>query len=430
MGEVEIIKEEKIKLWNKNFFLLWQGQLVSVLGDVLYAIALEFWIFDVTKSTALMGTLAALTMLPRVILGPFAGVFVDRWDRKKIIVLTDFIRGIFVTFVGVAALLEFIEVWMVFIVGITNGLCSAFFNPAVLSVKPDIVHKSKIVKANSVTSIAQSGMDMLGNAIGGILYVTIGAPYMFLFNGISYIFSAFTEMFMKIPRIERKNVDATFKEDFKEGFKFIWSFKAFRNVFIFACGINLFFQGALILLVPYFKQTSFLGPKRYGFAMTILAIGMMSGSILLSILNLNKDIKYKLYRISIVLCTLGFSTTSLIRNYNIILIVFFLSAFLNVIFNTIFNSATMMIIPKDIRGKVNGINNALCMGLMPLGSLIGGVLGEIISIKMAILILFSLSFIMSVGCICVKGMKNVIEFEGEGKDIDELINSTNALYNK
>lgn len=83
MGEVEIIKEEKIKLWNKNFFLLWQGQLVSVLGDVLYSIALGFWVYERTKSTAIMGTLEAVTMLPRVILGPFAGVFVDKWDRKK-----------------------------------------------------------------------------------------------------------------------------------------------------------------------------------------------------------------------------------------------------------------------------------------------------------------------------------------------------------
>ena len=430
MGEVEIIKEEKIKLWNKNFFLLWQGQLVSVLGDVLYSIALGFWVYERTKSTAIMGTLEAVTMLPRVILGPFAGVFVDKWDRKKIIVITDLIRGIFVTFVGIAAFMGFIQVWMVFVVGVINGLCSAFFNPSVSSVKPDLVHKSKIIKANSVTSIAQSGMDMFGNAIGGALYVAIGASAMFLFDGISYIFSACTEMFMKVPKIARKNGGSTFKEDFKEGFKFIWGFKTFKNIFIFACGINFLFIGGLTLLIPYFEDTPFLGAKRYGFAMTAMALGMMMGSILLSILNLNKNKKYKISIISIILCTFGFSTIALIENYSIIIIIMFLSAFFNIMFNTIFNSVTMIIIPKNMRGKVNAIMGTLSAGLTPFGALIGGVLGEFIQLKVAIFVLFFICFIISIGLSFIKGVKKVLEFEGEGKDIDELINSTNALYNK
>ena len=157
--------------------------------------ALNFWMLEITGSTALMGMLSAVTMLPKIILGPFAGVFVDRWDRKKLIVLTDLIRGVIVTFVGIAGVMGFIQVWMVFIVGIISGICAAFFNPAINSSRPDIVPEDKLLKANSVTSLAQSGMDMIGNAVGGVLYVLIGAPYMFLLNGISYLFSAFTEIF-------------------------------------------------------------------------------------------------------------------------------------------------------------------------------------------------------------------------------------------
>ena len=99
---MDTTKKLEGKLWNKNFFLLWQGQLVSVLGDVLYIMALDFWILEMTGSKSLMGLLSAVTMMPRLILGPFAGVFIDKWDRKKVIVLTDLIRGIVVTFVGIA----------------------------------------------------------------------------------------------------------------------------------------------------------------------------------------------------------------------------------------------------------------------------------------------------------------------------------------
>ncbi|MFR4767154.1 MAG: MFS transporter [Paraclostridium sordellii] len=207
---METLKNLETKLWNKNFFLLWQGQMVSVLGDVFYLMALNFWMLEITGSTALMGMLSAVTMLPKIILGPFAGVFVDRWDRKKLIVLTDLIRGVIVTFVGIAGVMGFIQVWMVFIVGIISGICAAFFNPAINSSRPDIVPEDKLLKANSVTSLAQSGMDMIGNAVGGVLYVLIGAPYMFLLNGISYLFSAFTEIFITIPKVKREEKEITF----------------------------------------------------------------------------------------------------------------------------------------------------------------------------------------------------------------------------
>ncbi|MCK5157214.1 MAG: MFS transporter, partial [Spirochaetales bacterium] len=109
------------KLWNKNFLLLWQGGLVSLLGDMLYELALGFWILAVTGSTGLMGTLMAVSMIPRVLISPFAGVVADRHNRKRIIILMDLLRGIFVTTVGVTAIMGNLEVWMVFAAGILLG---------------------------------------------------------------------------------------------------------------------------------------------------------------------------------------------------------------------------------------------------------------------------------------------------------------------
>ncbi|MFR3559072.1 MAG: MFS transporter [Paraclostridium sordellii] len=82
MDNSRILKNNK--LWNKNFTLLWQGQLVSCLGDAFYSIALGFWVLDKTGSSAIMGILMAAVSIPRVIIGPFAGVIVDRFDRKNL----------------------------------------------------------------------------------------------------------------------------------------------------------------------------------------------------------------------------------------------------------------------------------------------------------------------------------------------------------
>lgn len=417
----KLSNKSKDKLWNKNFFLLWQGQMVSVLGDVIYMIALDFWVLEMTGSTAIMGLLSAMTMAPRIILGPFAGVFVDKWDRKNIIVISDLIRGVFVTFVGIAALSGFIQVWMVFVIGITNGICSAFFNPAIMSSRPDIVPESKLVKANSVTSLAQSGMDMIGSAVGGILYVTIGAPYMFLFNGISYLFSAFTELFIKIPRVDRKNEEVTFKEDFKVGFKFLSNFKVLKKMFICACLMNFFANSAMVLFVPYFKEMEFLGVSKYGFAMTMMAIGMMTGSILLSMVQIKRKDKFKIFAISTIISDTLFVCIILVNNYFAMLVVIFLAFFFNICLNTIFNSAMMAVIPSEIRGKVMAITSTVSMGLVPIGKLLGGVLGEFIPIRLVMLVLFFCCFLTAIMCIRITNLRKLIEYENGVDDLEEIM---------
>ncbi|CEO05730.1 MFS family transporter protein [[Clostridium] sordellii] len=418
---METLKNLETKLWNKNFFLLWQGQMVSVLGDVFYLMALNFWMLEITGSTALMGMLSAVTMLPKIILGPFAGVFVDRWDRKKLIVLTDLIRGVIVTFVGIAGVMGFIQVWMVFIVGIISGICAAFFNPAINSSRPDIVPEDKLLKANSVTSLAQSGMDMIGNAVGGVLYVLIGAPYMFLLNGISYLFSAFTEIFITIPKVKREEKEITFIEDFKLGIKFLNNFKVYKKMFICSSIINFFGNAGMILLIPYFKETEFLGTQKYGFAMMVLAMGMVFGSILLSIKGIKRENKFKVFNISLVSCTTLLLVAIITNNYIVLLLCWLFGFFFNVIFNTIFLTAAMSTIPSDIRGKVMAITSAISMGLVPIGQLLAGVLGDLMPIRFVLFIMFLCCFIIGFLYIRIKNLKRFIEYDSEYDNLEELM---------
>ncbi|WP_346937885.1 MFS transporter [uncultured Clostridium sp.] len=427
MGEKLNDEGENIRLWNKNFFLLWQGQLVSMLGDILYMIALDFWILDITGSTGLMGLLSALTMLPRIVLGPFAGVFVDKWNRRNIIVLTDFIRGIVITFVGIAGIFGFIQVWMVFIVGIISGLCSAFFGPAVNSIKPELVHESKFVKANSVTSLATSGMDMIGSAIGGVIYVAIGAPYMFLANGISYLISAFTEIFITEPKREKKTEKITFVEDFKEGFRFIWNFKTLRNLFLLASLLNLFVNAAFILILPYFKSMPFLGPEKYGLFMASIPMGMLVGSALLSIISIKKNQKFKIYKFGALICLGILPFVVIVENFYVMIPIAFISFLFNVIFNTIFNSAIMLVVPSDKRGKIGALMNTISGGLQPIGTLVGGILGEFMPIRAAILSLLGITFIFAIALVSVRGSKALMEYESSDGTVEELIEKTNGI---
>lgn len=415
------------KLWTKNFFLLWQGQMVSCLGDVLYLIALDFWVLDVTGSTALMGALSALTMLPRIILGPFAGVFVDKWKRKNVIIFTDLIRGIVITLVGILALMGYIQVWMVFVIGILSGVCQAFFGPAVSALRPEIVDESRIIKANSVTSIADSGMNILGSVVGGVLYVAIGAPYMFFANGISFLFSAFTEIFIREPqRVRKEKEELTYKEDLKGGFKFIWRFKTLRNLMLTASILNLLASSAFILILPYFKSMEFLGPERYGVFSAVMSVGMLAGSFLLSVVNIKKNYKYGIFAFSTIFCMATLPILFLLKNFTLMLIIAFFTLSANVIFNTLFQSTLAVVVPSDMRGKVFALLGTISGGMQPIGAFVGGVLGQVLPIQVAIVSILAVDLLLGIIMVLPKGVKKLIEYDSSDGTVDELINITNG----
>lgn len=163
--------ETKVSPKNKSFlslslFLLLQGQFVSVMGDMIYEIALGFWVLAFTGSPALMGILMATSLLPGVLIAPFAGVVVDRTSRKKLMIIMDLIRGFTIILVAAAALMGILQLWMVFLAGIILGIGGAFFGPAARSVLPQMVPKDKITNLNSLFGVSTTGADILGNSLG------------------------------------------------------------------------------------------------------------------------------------------------------------------------------------------------------------------------------------------------------------------------
>ncbi|MGL5641062.1 MAG: MFS transporter, partial [Paraclostridium sp.] len=339
------------KLWNKNFLLLWQGQLVSCLGDAFYSMALGFWVLDKTGSSAIMGILMAAVSIPRIVIGPFAGVIVDRFDRKKLILLGDFIRGIGMIFVGYAAFNNFLEVWMVMVVGILCGICSAFFNPAVSSVIPDLVSSDNIVKANSAQQMATSTTSLIGSVSGGFIYSILGASVMFIFNGISYIVSTISEMFIDIPKVERKNTELTIKEDFKEGIKFTFGFKGLVVLLSVCFALNFFFAIFTILLRPWFMMEESLGVARYGIISAFQSIGMIAGSVLLTNVNIKAENRAKVMLTSLLLTIVFFFIGVLINNFYVMCICFSVGLFFNTISNTVMMSSMIVTVPQNMRGK-------------------------------------------------------------------------------
>lgn len=373
-----------VRLWNTSFLLLWQGQLVSAMGDAVYAIALGFWILAVTGSTAMMGTLMAVSTLPRILVAPFAGVVVDRSDRKRIIVVMDAVRGLAILLVGLAAYTDSLQIWMVFVAGIIISLGSAFFNPSVSSIVPDIVPKSRLVQANSLVSMIHTGSGTIGNAAGGFLYALFGAPLMFLINGASYVFSAFTELFIRVPPIAREDAQWSFFQDMREGFAYIWNTRGLRSLLLAAMGMNFFGSMGFMLYLPLFQQQAHLGPELYGLFMGAFTGGMLLGYALTSSLTIKPAQRCGIFILCIVCTYSSGLPVPVFLYFPLMAGCIFIGGLSNAAIHAIIGAILQMTVPQDKRGKVFGLLGSMATGLMPIAFALGGVLGEVISVRVII----------------------------------------------
>lgn len=378
MKEIGLMFEKPTKLWNKNFILLVQGRFVSLFGSILYSVALGFWVLDKTGSGALMGTIMAVSALPRILVSPFAGPFIDKWRKSRILVWTDLICGIAILASALIIYMDLLEVWMVFIVAFIIGTTSAFFNPASTAIVPELIPAEKITNAGSVNSMINSATEIFATPTGSFLYVFLGAPIIFLINGISYILSAISEMFIKTskPTDIKKDVEFSYWRDFKSGIKYAVSHTGLRNFFLLASFMNFMLTTAIISLMPYFQRTESLGVEKYGIVLSVMSIGMLLGGVLMSILKITDKNRFKIFFFSMTICLVCLAL-SLMWGYWMITILFFIGGFLLVIVNIIIGAVMQLIVEPEQRGKFFAFASSISAALTPLGMAVGGVMSDV-----------------------------------------------------
>lgn len=402
------IDSDEKKLWNKNFILLWMGQLVSSLGDSFYTMALSVFTLDLTGSVAILGIVKSLSLIPRIIISPFAGAVVDANDRKKIIVLSDFISGIAIGLIFLAVIFGYKKVWILLVVGFVLGITSCFFDPAINSVIPDIVHRDNLVKANSSISMIYEGTNIIGSACAGILIKVIGVPLLFLFNSISFIFSATSEMFINIPENLIVHRKTNYFKDIFYGAKYVVKNKGLVYLYIVVSVLNFFGSLGFMLVLPYFKVTEGLGIGSYGISLSCSSIGLIIGFTILSKIDYDKANRYILFVLSGFITSIAMIMLVFVKNNFIAMVLLFFNGFGISITNSILQVTFQKIVPSELRGKVFGFKKMLGLLLVPIALSCGGALAEVLSIDIVLIASYGIMFILFFSTIFVKEIKDCI----------------------
>ena len=364
----------------------------------------------VTGSTALMGTLMAVSTLPGILISPFAGVLIDRANRKLLMIVMDAVRGAAVLLLSAAAYSGLLQIWMVFAAGILLSVCGAVFHPGIMSSVPDIVPMSKLQNANSALSIVTTGANLIGNAAGGFLYQVLGAPLLFLINGLSFLFSGISLPFVKIPTVRRTEKLHFFK-DMADGFSYMWCQRGLRLILIVAALSNFFSFIAITLLLPFCKYTPGFGSGVYGVLMACFMGGAFVGYALLSMLSIKPQHKMKLF-VTASICGNVLIIAALNQPLiGLMYVLLVLAGMTNAVVNVFLISTVQASTPTEMRGKVMSFMGMTTQGLTPFAMALGGVLGGVLPIRLVITAAFVLGFLSIAPSYFSKSFKEFITAE-------------------
>lgn len=284
---------------NRNFFMLLSGQFVSQIGDKLHMIALSFWVLKTTGSSAKMGAVLAASLIPSLVIGFFSGAFIDRYNRKNIIIGTDLLRGLILALFAILFYFELINFYIILAMQMLLSVNAAFFDPAIPSVIPQIVDEKDLAAANSKHQFVNGISTIAGAFIGGIFISIFGYLWVFVVNAISFLLSAFFECFIKIPPLQ---IDTTEKRgatgilsDLKQGYRYILSDKALL-ILLFMVMVIHFFVGSIEIFMPVIANAiSDDGARSLGFFQTAFGVGTIIMAVILSIKNISGKEKFTLF---------------------------------------------------------------------------------------------------------------------------------------
>lgn len=355
----------------KNSILIISGNVVSQFGSIMFMLALNWWIIDTTNNVKLLGYITAASTIPLIVLNLFGGVIADCLNKQKIIITCDLISGGLCITLGLFMNQNYINIPLVVIIDVLLSCSMAIFSPTLRSIVPEVIDKTMITKINSILTNLSEVVKIIAPLVAAMLFKLsfIGFKGIFIINGISFIFSAITEIFINYTKVSVVR-EGVFKE-IKSGFNYIVDNKILLRLIILCAVINFFIAGYNLTLPYYIKNV--IKKEYYSLALTIEAIGGIIGSLL--ILKNDKEASLKEISKNLLFCGLGLVVTICGNIITLFISVFLYGLFLTK-FNIAFFSYLQLNVDNKFLGRVFSIVFFVAIILMPLGNLIFGLISE------------------------------------------------------
>lgn len=412
---------------NRDFGLLFWGRLVSQVGDGIHYLALTWLVLDITGSGAALGSMLFASSIPAVLLAPFTGVLADLWDRKTIVVSMDILRGLIILALAVIFKAGNLTMPILYVATVFSSLCGVLFGPAISATIPGLVKKDELVKANSLNNLSRAATMIVGPVLGAFLLGTTGYFGVFAINGIAFLLSAFSEIFIRFPKVVREEAEERkemspgqqFIGSLKEGFVYIWQNAGLKTLIFFAVALNFLGAPLFGVIVPYLGKEIFrLGAQQFATVQATFPVGFIVGTVLMGYLT-KKYRKESLLSFGIIvqgvmIVLLGLGAIPMVySNMSVTAIMVSLSGsmlvvgVLNTLVNVPFQVMLQETVPDGYRGRVNGLLDSMVQMLVPLSMAFSGVLIDRVSVAGVLLFSGLITALLGMGMAASRSIKQL-----------------------
>ncbi|WP_066504658.1 MFS transporter [Abyssisolibacter fermentans] len=392
-NKLELIKKIKT-VDNRNIILFLTGKFVSLFGTNIYAFSIGLYLLKITGSGMSFSLNFALNTIPRILLGPIAGVISDRLDKKKLVVITDMLSGLLLIILFFIIITNELNIIYIYITTILLTSLNTIFGVSFTSSLPNLVNDENLVKITSYNTSINSLTNILGPVVGGLVYGFFDIKYIILINGISFVLSSISEYMIDFEAYKSNSVQTSSKEkssilnDIKEGLNYIKQKKVLFTLFMIFPIINFLFT-AINICFPYITVQDLLLPSKY--------VGIIEGSFACGMLLMSLIFSYipeiKRVGLSIGLCTaslglltslIGIPVSGLVETKSLMFYVIYyctigliIGCFI-VLINLPLNLTLQRKTPENFRGRLFGILDTISSIITPIACILFGFLIDIV----------------------------------------------------
>ena len=404
-------------LKNRNFFIFWIGDFMSVVGDHISLIAFPWLVLQMTGSPFMTGLVFAVQGLPRALLMLPGGALVDRTSPRAVMLWSNIIR-LFLTLILVWLLLEdSVTLSAVFALALAFGVADAFFYPATIAILPSLVRRDQLQAGNAIIQMTMNLSIIIGPVVAGLLiagsFETVshsgsetisgyendreGLTRAFIVDAATFAFGFITLLFTRVRDLkdELKDKATSMAQEIKEAFTFVWSIPAVRLALMGIAAFELLYRAPILVGMPVLAKERFAeGALVYGLEMGAWGAGAFIGGLVGGTMKAFDDTKLVKYLFLIFAysgATLGMMV--LYEPYEWAMFVFFTAGLGDGMIWVLFLVWLQNITPEALLGRVMGLYMFMTIGLLPVANILMGMVAEI-NIELSLLAISALMVII------------------------------------
>ncbi|WP_205503687.1 MFS transporter [Rufibacter psychrotolerans] len=369
----------------RNYRLFFTGQSISLIGTWMQQIAMSWLVYRLTNSVFLLGMVSFANQIPSFLLGPFAGVISDRFNRHRVLLLTQFLFLLEASTLAALVLTNTVTIFHILGLGVLAGIINAFDMSARQSFVVQLVEKREdMSNAIALNSSMFNMARLVGPSVAGGIIAAVGEGVCFLLNAISYLAVLASLLLMRVPQVERKVQDTQILKSLGEGFRYAFGFAPIRDILLLIATLSLFGMPFTVLMPAFARDVLHGDASTLGLLMGASGVGALLGALYLAarktVLGLARVIVVASVLFGVGLMAFALANTLLLAMGSIFVVG--LGMILRMASS---NTLIQTIVDEDKRGRVMSFYSMAFMGMAPIGSLLAGWLAERIGLTYTLL---------------------------------------------